>query len=164
VTDQISYIRVGSNKTGITGLKEAIDLIAQACKGKTDQEITDELTGLLSRKNYIPDKSMGEYAKAFLRQFKISMGIDSGRERPEGIEIKVLGPGCPRCYSLEKEIMQAMTETGLAADLEHVTDINDIAGYRVMGTPALVINEKVMAVGKIPSKVQLVKWLKEAQK
>lgn len=159
-----SSIRVGSNKVGIIGLKEAINLVSQDNRDRTDREISDELLRLLSKKNYIPDKSTGEYAQAFLRQFKIFMGIDSGKEKTEGIEIKVLGPGCSRCDGLEKELMQAMTEIGLAADLEHVTDINEIAGYGVMGTPALVINERVLAVGRIPSKAQLVKWLKEAQK
>ena len=162
--DKVSFIRVGTNKIGIIGLKEAIALVAKGCEKKTDQEIIDELLRLLSKRNYIAPQSEDIYGQAFLRQFKAFMGIASEQEKPDGIEIKVLGPGCPQCARLEKEVMQAMTETGLAAGLEHVTDINEIAGYGVMGTPALIINEKVMVVGRVPSRVQLIKWLKEAQK
>jgi hypothetical protein len=56
----------------------------------------------------------------------------------------------------------AVTEMDLAADLEHVTDIDEIGSYGVMGTPALVINREVKAVGSIPPKTKLKKWLQDA--
>jgi hypothetical protein len=60
--------------------------------------------------------------------------------------------------------MAVLAEIGLAADLEHVRDIREIAFYGVMGSPALVIDSKVVAAGKIPSKNQLKEWLKAASK
>jgi small redox-active disulfide protein 2 len=77
------------------------------------------------------------------------------------MEIKVLGPGCPRCKQTEKIVMQALSEAGVAADVEKVTDMMKIAGYGVMGTPAVVVDGEVKSVGKIPSKEDVKSWLKK---
>ncbi|MBW2172681.1 MAG: TM0996/MTH895 family glutaredoxin-like protein [Deltaproteobacteria bacterium] len=78
------------------------------------------------------------------------------------MEIKVLGPGCARCDKLEREAMEVMSEMELPGDLEHVRDVKEIGRYGVMGTPALVINGKVVCVGKVPSKEEIKEWLSEA--
>lgn len=57
--------------------------------------------------------------------------------------------------------MQLLVETGIEADLEHVTDIRKISSYGVMGSPALIINGKVKTVGSIPSKAKLEKLILE---
>ena len=54
-----------------------------------------------------------------------------------------------------------MAETNLSADLDHVTDIKEIGRYRIMGTPALIINGKVMPVGRVPPKGKIKEWLDE---
>ncbi|MBW2050131.1 MAG: thioredoxin family protein [Deltaproteobacteria bacterium] len=77
--------------------------------------------------------------------------------------IKVLGPGCVQCDRLDQELMQAMAEEGIMADMEHIRDIKEIGKYGVMGTPALIINGKVKSVGKVPPINKLKEWLKEAQ-
>ena len=79
----------------------------------------------------------------------------------EGLEIKVLGAGCVVCDSLENEVMEALTEMSLAAELEHIRDGDQIAEYKVKGTPALIINGKVMCSGTTPSKNEIIKWLEE---
>ena len=56
--------------------------------------------------------------------------------------------------------MAVMNEIDLAGNIEHVTDINAFSEYGVMGTPALIINGKVMAVGSMPPKAKLKTWLK----
>lgn len=76
------------------------------------------------------------------------------------MEIKVLGPGCARCHQTEKVVMDAVAEAGVAADIEKVTDMMKIAGYGVLGTPAVVVNGEVKSVGKIPSKQDVLAWLK----
>lgn len=76
------------------------------------------------------------------------------------MEIKVLGPGCPKCQQTEKVIKEAVAESGVAADIEKVTDAMKIAGYGVFGTPAVVIDGQVKSVGKIPKKEDVLAWLK----
>ena len=61
--------------------------------------------------------------------------------------VKVLGTGCPKCKKLEENARIAISETGLEATVEKVTDLNRIMDYGVMITPALVIDDKVVANG-----------------
>lgn len=77
------------------------------------------------------------------------------------MDIKVLGPGCPRCQQTEKVVKEALAETGVTANIEKVTDVMKIAGYGVFGTPAVVVDGEVKSVGKIPSKEAVKSWLKE---
>jgi small redox-active disulfide protein 2 len=79
------------------------------------------------------------------------------------LEIKVLGPGCPKCQQTEKVVKEAVAEAGISAEVEKVTDMMKIAGYGVFGTPAVVINGEVKSVGKIPKKDEIKKWLAAAK-
>ena len=76
------------------------------------------------------------------------------------MDIKVLGPGCPKCHQTEKIVRDAVAETGVAATVEKVTDVMEIAGYGVFGTPAVVIDGEVKCVGKIPAKAEVLGWIR----
>ena len=80
------------------------------------------------------------------------------------MEIKVLGPGCPRCEKLEQDLMATMAELNIAAGLEHVRDPLEIGNFGVTGMPALIINGEVKASGSVPPKSKLKEWLLEATK
>jgi small redox-active disulfide protein 2 len=67
------------------------------------------------------------------------------------MDIKILGTGCPKCKTLEKVAREAVTELGITANIEKVEDILKIMEYRVMHTPGLVINGKVVLSGHVPS-------------
>ena len=69
--------------------------------------------------------------------------------------VKVLGPGCANCQNLEKATRTALADLGLEATVEKVTDFADIAGYGVMRTPALVVDEKVVLSGRVPTVAQV---------
>ncbi len=69
--------------------------------------------------------------------------------------IQVLGPGCPKCRQLEENAQKAVEELGIEASVEKVDDINAIAGFGVMMTPAIVINGEVKVVGKLCSTEQI---------
>ena len=75
------------------------------------------------------------------------------------MEIKVLGPGCPKCHQVEKIVRVVITEENVEANVEKVTDLIEIAGYGVFGTPAVVIDGEVKSVGKIPAKEDIKTWL-----
>lgn len=76
-----------------------------------------------------------------------------------GMDIKVLGPGCPKCKTLEKATLEAVAETGVKATVTKVDDIVEIMNYGVMTTPALVINNKVVVKGRVPSKDEIKKLI-----
>ena len=65
--------------------------------------------------------------------------------------IKILGSGCPKCRQLEENVKEALKALSLEAEVLKVTEVNKIVDYGVMKTPALVIDEKVKASGKVLS-------------
>jgi small redox-active disulfide protein 2 len=67
------------------------------------------------------------------------------------MEIKILGPGCPKCKTLEKLTREVVEQNGIEANVTKVDDIMEIMKYNVMSTPALVVNEKVEIKGRVPS-------------
>ncbi len=77
------------------------------------------------------------------------------------MNIKVLGKGCKKCNMLEEHAKQAVEALGVEATFEKVTDINDIAEYGVMRTPALVVDGEVLIAGKVPKASKLKELLKK---
>jgi len=67
------------------------------------------------------------------------------------MEIAVLGTGCPKCHKLAEETQKAIAELGLDCEVKKITDVAEIMAYRVMLTPALVVDGEVKVVGKVPS-------------
>lgn len=78
------------------------------------------------------------------------------------LKIKILGSGCPNCKKLEALARQAVTGLGIEAEVIHVTDYNDIMAYNIMSTPGLVINEKLVSFGRIPSPAEITTFLSNA--
>lgn len=69
--------------------------------------------------------------------------------------IKVLGPGCTNCKNLERATKEALAELGIEAHVEKVEDYAQIMGYGIMSTPGLVIDEKVVASGRVPKTAEI---------
>lgn len=83
------------------------------------------------------------------------------------LNVKVLGPGCAKCYALERVAaagLEAILQENpnLEATLVHIEDWLEIEQYPVLFTPALVVNENVICSGRIPKKEEIVKWYREA--
>ena len=75
------------------------------------------------------------------------------------MDIKVLGPGCNNCVTLEARTREALTQLGEDATIDKITDTAQIMGYGVMSTPGLVVDGKVVVSGRVPSVKQLAKLL-----
>jgi small redox-active disulfide protein 2 len=76
------------------------------------------------------------------------------------MRIKILGSGCARCNRLEQLAREAVAELGVDAEFEHVRDMEAIMAYPIMTTPALVVDEEVKVYGRIPSRDELLGWLR----
>jgi len=74
-------------------------------------------------------------------------------------KIEILGMGCSKCNQLESNAKKAVTETGIEAEVTHVADLRKIAEYKVLITPAIVIDGVVKASGKIASVEEIKKWI-----
>lgn len=77
------------------------------------------------------------------------------------MKIEVLGTGCAKCKKLEEEVRNALAEMDVAADVQKVEDIKKIMAYKVMMTPALVVNGKVKAAGKVLKREEIKKFIQE---
>ena len=75
------------------------------------------------------------------------------------LTVKILGSGCANCKKLEAVAREDAALAQVEAEFVKVTDMNDILAFNVMSTPALVINDKVVSSGRIPSLADIQKWL-----
>lgn len=162
--NKITRIRVDGRQTGVIGLEYAIRNIVEWARGKSDEEIIAELLSRVEKRNYIPSKIKDAYGRALLREYKKFIGEKVEEEPFAGLQVVILGPGCAQCSSLEARVRDVMAEMNLAGDMTHVEDAKEIGRYGVMGTPALVINGKIVAVGSVPEKKKIQSWLEDAVK
>ncbi|MCX7995807.1 MAG: thioredoxin family protein [candidate division WOR-3 bacterium] len=77
------------------------------------------------------------------------------------MDIKILGPGCPRCQEVAKRTKEVVEEMKIEANIEKITDLKKIMEYKILSTPGLVINGKVKISGKIPTKSQIKEFIEE---
>ncbi|MBI3153944.1 MAG: TM0996/MTH895 family glutaredoxin-like protein [Burkholderiales bacterium] len=78
------------------------------------------------------------------------------------LSIKVLGPGCANCRKLEELAREAVAATGVQAQISKVTDMQQIVAYDVLKTPGLVIDEKLVCSGRIPTAASIAEWIRAA--
>ena len=78
------------------------------------------------------------------------------------LAIKVLGPGCDNCRNVELAAKSAVANMRVEAKISKVTDYEEIKTYRVLATPGLVINEKVVAAGRVPTDAEVMTWIADA--
>ncbi|MGM0425131.1 MAG: MTH895/ArsE family thioredoxin-like protein [Thermodesulfobacteriota bacterium] len=160
---KVRQTRVKGNKVGIMGLEEALQEVSQNHAHSSEQEIKEALLSKLEKDNYIPPPAREDYAQAFYQEYCKYLGLEVKEEDSSSPSIKVLGPGCSRCDNMHQEIVDILAKLGLALEVEHITDPKEIASFGVMGTPALVINNQVKCVGRVPRRQELKNWLQEIQ-
>ncbi|HMK65350.1 MAG TPA: thioredoxin family protein [Thermodesulfobacteriota bacterium] len=162
--EDITQVKIGSFQVGIIGLKEALSELSASLAMASEDEIGRVLIQRLSKTNYIPEKAKPDYGRALVREFRKHSGQETTPDQENSeLVIRVLGQGCANCHALSQRIMEILSELNLAADFEHVTDIKEIARYGVMQSPALLINGRLAAVGRVPNKSQLTEWIKKPE-
>ena len=153
-------VLVENTQVGLIGLKEIFDEL-KSQRDIPESVLKDMLVEKAAKKNYIPDSIKEEYQKALFREFKKSLGEKVEEEKSGFLEVVILGPGCYSCNKLEEDVMAVLSETGIGAGLNHISDPNLIAQYGILPTPSLIINGKVKSFGRLPSKSMIKKWLEE---
>jgi small redox-active disulfide protein 2 len=162
---QIRQIMIGGHRIGLVGLDEAFERIrSQEFAG--DEGLAGALLDLVAATNYIPESSRDAYKQALLREYRIARGDTveevAGHETRADLEVRVYGPGCANCERLAAETISALAALGLDADFEHVRDIDRVAAIGQVGLPALAIDGKIVAAGRVPSRERIIELLREA--
>jgi hypothetical protein len=159
--EKVLRISVGGNPVGMVGLEEIFSQ-ARDQQGWSEVQLEKFLLEEAKKRNFIPSKTEGIYAQALLKAFNRFCGEEVEEDSP-GLQVRILGGGCVNCQKLERETLSALGELNLGADFNKEEDPRKIAQYGVLGIPALVINGKVKALGRVPSREQIKKWLSEAK-
>jgi hypothetical protein len=157
----ITTVTIDGRPVGLIGVDEAL---AEARKRQfaDEAQLKDFLLAAIKAQNYVPPTKEREYAQALLRLYHQALGEKVAEEQNQGLVIRVLGPGCMFCERMTADILAILAEMGLAADFQHVRDLKEIARFGPVPTPALLINGKVVAAGRAPSRAQLKAMIEQA--
>jgi small redox-active disulfide protein 2 len=157
----VTLVRISGVEIGILDLETSFDEIKKQ-NIRDEDELKRAIFQEIKKRNYIPPSKESEYTEGLYKAYRRFMG-EKVEEDFEGLEIKILGPGCARCDKLEKDVRIILTELNIAAEVQHVRDPLAITDYGIIGTPALVINGVIKSAGKVPNHDEIVRWITEMQ-
>ena len=159
MSEDYSMIHIDGQKIGLYGLSKIIEEV-KSLGLSNDGKIARLLIDKLKAENFVPEIKEDIYARVILREYKKSLGmnVEPGENCKEQI-IRILGPGCAACDKLMQDTLALLVELDIAADVQHVRDLNEISRYGLISTPALVLNNKIAVSGRTLSQAQLKKIL-----
>ncbi len=151
-------LKIGKATIGLIGLDIALN---RALAEKIPvHEAPTYLFSAIQGKNYIPTGMETSYKEALLREYKKLLGHQTVEEND--LTIRIFGSGCVTCNTLRDAVIDAMMQSGVAADIDMIYDPDEIGRQGIVATPALMINGKLKIAGLSPTPVQLNSWLQEA--
>jgi hypothetical protein len=154
MAEKITQVQVGKNRIGLRGL-EAVFLALRGRQWTSPEEAQEELMSRVAAENYLPPGSRAAYKKALWREFRRFRGEAVEEEAPGALEVTVLGLGCAACQGFYQMVVDTLAAMGLEAGLNYVTDPAILKDYGVRPLPALLVNGRVAAAGRVPSPAEI---------
>jgi hypothetical protein len=151
-------IKIGNASVGLIGIDTALNHVLLQEK-MSEEEVAAYLYNEIKKHNYIPASTDHLYRKALLREYKKLRSEEVDQENR--LQIRILGPGCVSCNKLGTMLFEILQTMNVPADIEQIHDLDEIWRYGVLSTPALVINDKVLCAGKMPTSSEVENWLRE---
>ncbi len=156
-------VKIGNSSIGLVGIEGALDQLKK--EASTDSYLSPvqaavRLLDSVKKRNYVPPSAEARYLEALARLWEIEIG-SSQDDNADDLRIRILGPGCVSCNRLEEMVLSVLSERGIAADIEHVRDLDEIWRYGVIQTPALVVGRKILCSGRMPNRAQVEAWFRE---
>ncbi len=155
-------LKIGNTSIGLIGIEGALSRLRKKAETKqiSPEEAALELLAAVKQRNYVPPAAEHKYLQA-LEKYWIRHFSESQEQESDNRQIRILGPGCVSCNRLEEMVISIFSEYGLPADIEHVKDLDEIWRYGVIQTPALIIGNKVLCSGRLPTRAAVEAWLRE---
>ncbi len=155
-------LKIGNTSVGLIGIEGALSILRKKAETEqiSPQEAALELLAAVKQRNYVPAAAEHNYLQALEKYWMQHLHDDEGQES-DNRRIRILGPGCVSCNRLEEMVISILSEHGLPADIEHVKDLDEIWRYGVIQTPALVIGNRVLCSGRLPTRAAVEAWLRE---
>lgn len=155
----VYYIHFDVGRIGFLGLPDVFDE-ASGRAFENDEALKRFLLEGAKRRNYVPPSCEKEYEEHLLREYRRFRGdVTVDEITGKTLEVKILGAGCTNCERLKQETIDALQELELQGDVEHVQEAARIGEFGVTATPALVINGKVVSVGRVLMKREIMELL-----
>ena len=158
MADDLTFVRIGKNLVGLSGLTEIFQELASR-SWDTPAAAQEELLHRAAGANYMPPGSREEYGRALWREFRRFKGEAAEAEVACGLEIKVLGLGCSGCQQFYQHVVDILAARAIVADLQYITAPALLNDYEVRSFPALIINGRLVLAGQSPAPAQLEKIL-----
>lgn len=152
-------IRIGRAMVGLIGLDQAIGRALAA--GMAAEEAAAVVLAEVKHKNYIPDGMEADYCQAIAEVYQRRLGENDG-EIPERLVIRILGPACVSCNRIYTMSIEVLQKHGIAADIESISDLDEIWRHGVVNTPAMIINNELKSSGRLPTPSEIDGWIKDA--
>ena len=152
------FIRIGKASIGLIGLDVALN--EAASRNMDENTAADFLFDKIKEKNYIAPGNDEKYRKALLAEYRKHCNVDM--QDNEGLVIRIYGTGCISCNGLQTLLIEVLDQMGIAADIEQIHDPDEIGRAGVTMTPALMINNRIMCSGLLPTPAQVEQWIRNA--
>lgn len=155
-------IKIGDASIGIIGIEGALVSLKKEA-GRHDISSNDAgrmLLETVKKQNYVPASAEHKYLAALTELWD---GEINGRtsDYTESGPVRILGPGCIRCVRLAEMVLDVLDQRGIPTDIEHVKDLDEIWRYGVIQTPALVVGDRVLCSGRMPTRARIEAWFFE---
>ena len=150
-------IRIGTSNIGLVGLDTAIN--TAVARNLSESEAMDFLYRFIRQKNYIPPGMEEKYKIALFKEY--AKHLNNDRVNDEGLVFRIFGPGCVSCNNLQNLIIEVLSDMNIAADIEQITDPDEIGRAGILQTPALKINGRLKSSGLLPTRAQIEQWIRD---
>jgi hypothetical protein len=158
MADELTFVRIGKNLIGLSGLTEIFQDLASR-SWESPQAAQEELLRRAAGANYVPPGSRDDYGRALWREFRRFKGEAAEAEASTGLEIKILGLGCSGCQQFYQQVVDILAARAITADLQYITAPALLKDYDVRSYPALIVNGRLVLAGQRPAPAQLEKIL-----
>jgi len=157
--NDIKQIVIDGNRVSLVGLQEVFTRLKEmGLRDKTT--LREQIVKEVGERNYITPSFKEKYADALYEEYRLFLGEIGERKDKGPLTIRVVGPGCYNCERLFELTLQVLSEMGVSADIDKVTDPAMQRQFGITATPALIVNNKIKVTGRVPAKAEVKEWIK----